>query len=97
MSDNNTTFEVEKVLKKRFNNDEVVGICSKDLARFQFDLCLQPEYYLKWVGFEKSENSWEPEGNLDCPDLLADFEKKRSCKILGMSFLQNCTVFVKVF
>jgi len=35
------------------------------------------EYLIKWQGYPNEDSSWEPRGNLNCPDLLAEFEQRQ--------------------
>ncbi|MDR3542936.1 MAG: chromo domain-containing protein, partial [Desulfosporosinus sp.] len=35
------------------------------------------QYLVKWQGYPNEDSSWEPRGNLNCPDLLAEFERRQ--------------------
>lgn len=36
------------------------------------------EYLIRWKNCDQSQDSWEPENGIDCPDLLAAFSKKKN-------------------
>lgn len=80
-------YSVEKVIDRRMKNGKVrtinrLGVIIDEFNKCVFfcALCLKVEYYLKWKGYSAEENTWEPEENLDCPDLISAFEEARAKK-----------------
>lgn len=55
---------------------------------------------MKWRNYPHSENTWEPIDNMDCPELVKEYEDKiakerdeRKQKEKEVSFLQQCLLF----
>ena len=76
----NAVVKIEQNGKKKIESAENTESTESD-EEFEVEKILKmrtvkgkKEYYLKWKGFPDSENTWEPEENMNAADLLADFK-----------------------
>lgn len=64
-------YYVEKILKRKIGH--------------KLDKC-GTYYLIKWLDFDKSYNTWEPEGNLSCDQILKEFIDGKVYQIEGEIF-----------
>lgn len=69
-------YTVEEILSRRFVNGQVPYLTSKvSSAMLMLSLTQkQPQYLLKWEGYDASQNTWEPIEHLVCPGMVRAFE-----------------------
>ena len=69
----NVETQSESVLEEQYVVESVVGKKVTKKGKVQ--------YLLKWKNWPHSANTWEPAENLDCPELLAAYEKEELTRV----------------
>lgn len=64
--------------KKKRRDEEEVYVVERIVKKRVRDGVI--EYFLKWKDYPDSENTWEPKDNLDCPELIEEYERKLAAK-----------------
>ena len=76
--------DLESYYEDKFGrNQEPPPIIVNDEEEYEVEQILdkrkhygKTQYLIKWKGYPLSEASWEPEENLNCPELLEEFNKQ---------------------
>ncbi|KYM98068.1 PREDICTED: chromobox protein homolog 5-like [Cyphomyrmex costatus] len=78
----------EKGISKEFEVERVIEVRFKKNGT--------KEFLIRWKGFGASDDTWEPERNLNCPELIAKFmEKLEKAKTSEMRELRTNRVHTK--
>merc|ERR1719341_2926 len=68
----------EELLDEKEEDEEEVDYEVEEILEYAFCKVDQVgKYFVKWVGWSSDTNTWEPEANLECTDLLVNFYKTR--------------------
>ncbi|KYN27296.1 PREDICTED: heterochromatin protein 1-like [Trachymyrmex cornetzi] len=78
----------EKEISKEFEVERIIEVRFKKNGT--------KEFLIRWKGFSVSDDTWEPEKNLNCPELIAKFmEKLEKVKTSEMRELRTNRVHTK--
>lgn len=81
MTDEET--DVETVASDDYDVEAIRG--------WRFNLSLdRREYFIKWLNYPESENTWEPRENMNCDSMLHEFEKNLPPEEAKIYFRETC-------
>ncbi|XP_017754388.1 PREDICTED: chromo domain-containing protein cec-4-like [Eufriesea mexicana] len=69
---------------KQITSDEEKSVVKDDQKEFEVEKIIEvrfkknktKEFLIRWKGFTSADDTWEPEENLNCPELIAKFMQK---------------------